>query len=67
MVERSTLTLDERAVLEVLDTRRHLDEIIVRSQLPAQAVLSALTSLEIMGCVTQEPGKFFVAHVQFKE
>lgn len=67
LVERSTLTLDERAVLEVLDTRRHLDEIIVRSQLPAQAVLSALTSLEIMGCVTQEPGKFFVAHVQFKE
>lgn len=67
LVDREALTLDERAVLEALDARRHLDEIILASKLPAQAVLSALTTLEIQGCVTQEPGKFFVPHYAFKE
>ena len=67
LVDPDTLTLDERAVLKALTSRRHMDEIIVSSGLPARAVMSALTTLEIQGCVTQEPGKYFVPHFKFSE
>lgn len=65
IVDPDSLTLDERAVLGAMDARRHMDEIIVATGLPAKAVMSALTTLEIQGCVTQEPGKYFVPHFKF--
>lgn len=67
IVDPGTLTLDERTVLSAMDGKTHIDEITVKSGLPPQAVMSALTMLEITGCVTQEPGKYFVAHYKFKD
>ena len=65
IVDPDTLTLDERAVLAAMEGKTHIDDITVKSGLPAQAVMSALTMLEITGLVTQEPGKFFVPHYKF--
>ncbi len=61
-VDPGSLTLDERTVLDSMKGRMHMDEIIVATKLPPQAVMSALTMLEIAGAVTQEPGKYFVPH-----
>lgn len=66
LVDPETLTLDERAVLTALDTTLHIDDITVKTGLPAMAVMSALTMLEINGCVVQKPGKFFEPHYKFK-
>ncbi len=66
LVDPEALTLDERAVLKALDTTLHIDDITVRTGLPAMAVMSALTMLEINGCVVQKPGKFFEPHYKFK-
>ena len=52
-------------MLKALDGRTHMDDIILRSGLPAQTVMSALTMLEISGLVAQEPGKMFVPTFRF--
>lgn len=65
MVDPEELSLDERSVLEAFSGRMHVDELILATKLPAQAVLSALTMLEIQGCVVQEPGKFYVPRFKF--
>lgn len=65
-VDPGSLTLDERTVLDSMKGRMHIDEIIAASKLPPQAVLSALTMLEIAGAVSQEPGKYFVPHFFYK-
>ncbi len=57
------LTLDERTVLDALKGRTHLDEIITASGLPSQAALSALTTLEILGLVAQEPGRYYIPRI----
>ncbi len=62
LVDPETLTLDERAVLGALDRTMHIDDITVKTGLPSMAVMSALTMLEISGCVVQKPGKFFEPH-----
>ena len=66
-MDAKSLSLDERAVLEALKGRRHVDEIIADTGLPPQAVMSALTMLEIQGAVTQEPGKLFTAHCKISD
>ena len=56
----STLTGDERAICEAIgEGTVHIDEIIQKTGLSAQAVLSALTVLEINGRVEQYNGKYF--------
>lgn len=67
IVDAKSLSLDERAVLEALKGRRHVDEIIADTGLPPQAVMSALTMLEIQGAVTQEPGKLFTARCKISD
>ena len=66
LVDPETLTLDERSVLGAMDGVTHIDDITVRTGLPPMAVMSALTILEISGCVVQKPGKFFEPHFKFK-
>lgn len=61
-VDPESLTLDERSVLEAFHGKTHVDDLISGSGLPAQAVMSALTMLEIQGLITQEPGKYFTPH-----
>ena len=43
------------------------DELVERTQIPARRVLSALTMLQIAGCVAEKPGKRFVSTVQLEE
>jgi DNA processing protein len=55
------LTLDEQAVLSVIDTSSiHIDEITRVTQLPIGKVSSLLVMLELKGIVQQLPGKQFV-------
>ena len=65
-LDPGSLTLDERTVLDALKGRTHLDDIITASGLPSQAVLSALTMLEITGAVSQEPGRYYVPHFRYR-
>lgn len=67
LIDPKALSPEERAVLDRLDSRLHIDELIVKTGLPPQAVMAALTMLEIQGAVTQEPGKYFVPHFKFSE
>jgi DNA processing protein len=54
------LTESERRVLDILDTGVELvDDIAQHFQQPAAETLAVLTSLEIRGLVSQEPGKNF--------
>lgn len=65
MIDPKKLTLDERTVLDAMTGRRHVDEIITSTALPPQAVMAALTVLEIEGAVTREPGRYFVPHFKY--
>lgn len=54
------LTIDERRVLDSLDTEPvHLDDIITASQLSAGAAHSSLVCLQLKGLVKNLPGNFF--------
>ena len=54
------LTEQERSILDILALGiEHVDEIANRWGHPAAEVLAVLTSLEIRGLVSQEPGKVF--------
>lgn len=56
----SGLTEAERRVLDVLALGlEHVDDVAARAGLPTADTLATLTSLEIRGLVTQEPGKIF--------
>lgn len=44
----------------------HIDDVIERTGLPAQEVLSELTMLQISGLVRQEPGKRFTLNISQK-
>ena len=55
-------TDDEQAVLRALGAESlHPDELAERSGIPARRVLSALTLLEMRGCVKSAPGHVFTA------
>lgn len=55
-----SLTEDEKALLlPLLQGPLHVDEIIVRSALPAPRALASLTLLEVKGRVRQKPGKIY--------
>ena len=56
----ANLTGDERAVLDILGLGvEQIDEVAERSGRAVADALAVLTSLEIRGLVTQEPGKLF--------
>ncbi len=57
---------DEKAVASVLNGVMHVDDIIEKSGIPAARVLSALTMLEISGCVKQQSGKRFYLNISEK-
>jgi DNA processing protein len=57
---RELLNEDEYMVISSIGAgSRHIDEIIAECQLSANAVLSALTMLEIEGYIEQSTGKYF--------
>lgn len=61
------LTDDQRAVLMALEGGPlKADDLVERTQIPAQRVLSAMTLLQIQGYVTEESGKRFRAAVKLK-
>ncbi len=57
-IQRPPLTADEQAVLTLVEQGETLvDDIMARIQLPAGAVLAALTMLEVKGLLVRLPGK----------
>ena len=61
------LTDDQRDVLLALDGGESgTDELIERTQIPARRVLSALTLLQLQGCVVETPEKRFRGKVRLK-
>ena len=58
----SSLTLDQKAVFEVLrvDQTLFVDEIVTGSGVPQPRVLAALLELEMNGLIRQLPGKNFI-------
>ena len=66
-VEDAGFTDDEKAVLLALGAESlHPDELAERSGIPARRVLSALTLLEMRGCVQSAPGNMFTAVAVFR-
>jgi len=63
-----SFTDDELALLHAMGNKScQADELVERTQIPARRVLSALTILQIAGCVLEKPGKRFVSTVQVEE
>lgn len=61
------LTEAQLAVVTALERpSMHIDDVIERTGLPAQEVLSELTMLQISGLVRQEPGKRFTLNISQK-
>ena len=59
------LTDDQIAILHALADRPcQIDELVERTQIPARRVLSALTMLQLDGCVEERPGKRFAPLVR---
>ena len=59
-----TLTEPQLKIVSVMDRPdMHVDDIIDLTRLPASAVLSELTMLQIKGFVTQEQGKRFTLNI----
>lgn len=64
--EPNLLSEDEKAVASVMSSEStYIDEIILKSGLPAAKVMSALTMLQIKGYVQQHTGKHFTLEVIF--
>ena len=62
---KDKLTDDQRDILLALETgAARADELVERTQIPARRVLSALTLLQIQGCVSEESGTRFRAAVK---
>ena len=67
VIRNEKLDGDELLVVKQLKNEAiHVDEIIVKSDLPAHRVLSALTMLELKGIVFQLPGKMFALDISEK-
>jgi len=63
-----SFTDDELAIIHAMgDKSCQADELVERTQIPARRVLSALTMLQIAGCVEEKPGKRFVSLVRLEE
>lgn len=63
-----SFTDDELALIHAMQGKPcQADELVERTQIPARRVLSALTMLQIAGCVAEKPGKRFVCLVELKE
>lgn len=63
-----SFTDDELAIIHALgDKSCQPDELVERTQIPARRVLSALTMLQIAGCVAEKPGRRFVCLVELDE
>ena len=63
-----SFTDDELAILHTMQGKNcQADELVERTQIPAKRVLSALTMLQIAGCVAEKPGKRFVSLVELDE
>ncbi len=63
-----SFTDDELAIIHAMGEKScQADELVERTQIPARRVLSALTMLQIAGCVAEKPGKRFVSLVQIEE
>lgn len=61
------LTGAQLAIVTALERpSTHIDDVIERTGLPAQEVLSELTMLQISGLVIQEPGKRFTLNISQK-
>ena len=70
VIERSadSFTDDELALIHAMQGKVcQADELVERTQIPARRVLSALTMLQIAGCVAEKPGKRFVSLVELNE
>ncbi len=59
LISSLELTEEQAKIVSILDRQLHIDQIIEKSGLSAQQVMSALTELTIEGAVSQETGKFF--------
>jgi DNA processing protein len=57
-----SLSAEAERVFRLLDESRpsHVDEVALRAQIPAQKALRTLAELELLGMVSQRPGKFFL-------
>lgn len=63
-----SFTDDELALIHAMQGKTcQADELVERTQIPARRVLSALTMLQIAGCVAEKPGKRFVCLVELNE
>ena len=61
----SELSENQLKIVSALDApSMHVDDIIEKSGLPAAAVLSELTLMQIKGYVVQEPGKRFTLNIR---
>lgn len=59
-----TLNQQERVLMELLlENRKHVDELIDESGLTAAQVSSAVTMLELKGCVTRLPGNWLISNL----
>ncbi len=55
---------NERKIYEILDLEpRSFDDLINQSKLSADELMSALTSMELNGIITQKPGQNFVKNI----
>ena len=63
-----SFTDDELAIIHAMQGKTcQADELVEGTQIPARRVLSALTMLQIAGCVAEKPGRRFVCLVELDE
>ena len=65
LINRSDLSNEEVTVLEAMDREPSLvDDIILKSGLSPETVISVLTILQIKGAVSEESGRRYASHVK---
>lgn len=63
-----SFTDDELALLHAMKGKTcQANELVEQTQIPAKRVLSALTMLQIAGCVAEKPGRRFISLVELNE
>ena len=63
-----SFTDDELTIIHAMQGKTcQADELVESTQIPARRVLSALTMLQISGCVAEKPGRRFVCLVELDE
>ena len=63
-----SFTDDELAIIHAMQGKTcQADELVESTQIPARRVLSALTMLQISGCVAEKPGRRFICLVELNE